>query len=131
MIDFTNKSIIKLKPMENSEGENEVKDILIPDETVTFAFVSMRDKLIFTDKRIISVNVKGITGKKIDYTSIPYANIQAFSIESAGTIDFDSELDITISGLGTVRFELSNKTDIRKLGQSISGYVLDFEKRHV
>ena len=76
MIDFTNKSIIKLKPMENSEGENEVKDILIPDETVTFAFVSMRDKLIFTDKRIISVNVKGITGKKIDYTSIPYANIQ-------------------------------------------------------
>lgn len=125
MIDFTNKSIIKLKPMENSEGENEVKDILIPDETITFAFVSMRDKLIFTNKRIISVNVKGITGKKIDYTSIPYPNIQAFSIESAGTLDLDSELDITINGLGTVRFELSNKTDIRKLGQSISGYVLN------
>ncbi len=125
MIDFTNKSIIKLKPMENSEGENEVKDILIPDETITFAFVSMRDKLIFTDKRIISVNVKGITGKKIDYTSIPYANIQAFSIESAGTLDLDSELDITINGLGTVRFELSNKTDIRKLGQYISGYILN------
>lgn len=124
MIDFTNKSIIKLKPMSNSEGEAEVKDILIPDETITFAFVSMRDKLIFTDKRIISVNVKGVTGKKIDYSSIPYFNIQAFSIESAGTLDLDSELDITISGLGTVRFELSNKTDIRQLGQSISGYIL-------
>ena len=124
MIDFTNKSIIKLKPMNNSEGEAEVKDILVPNETITFAFVSMRDKLIFTDKRIISINVKGVTGKKVDYSSIPYANIQAFSIESAGTLDLDSELDITISGLGTVRFELSNKTDIRKLGQSISTYVL-------
>lgn len=124
MIDFTNKSIIKLKPMNNAEGEAEVKDILVPNEKITFAFVSMRDKLIFTDKRIISVNVKGVTGKKVDYTSIPYFNIQAFSIESAGTLDLDSELDITISGLGTVRFELSNKTDIRSLGQSISNFVL-------
>lgn len=66
MIDFTNKSIIKLKPMSTAEAESEVKDILIPDETINFAFVSMRDKLVFTNKRIISVNVKGITGKKID-----------------------------------------------------------------
>ncbi len=124
MIDFTNKSIIKLKPMSTAEAESEVKDILIPDETITFAFVSMRDKLVFTNKRIISINVKGITGKKVDYSSIPYFNIQAFSIESAGTLDLDSELDITISGLGTVRFELSNKTNIRELGQSISSYVL-------
>jgi len=125
MIDFTNKNIIKLKASSVDDGQKTVSTLITPDEEVKFAFTSMRDKLIFTDKRIISVNVKGITGKKIDYTSIPYANIQAFSIESAGTIDFDSELDITISGLGTVRFELSNKTDIRKLGQSISSYVLN------
>ena len=124
MIDFTNKSIIKLKPMSTAEAESEVKDILIPDETITFAFVSMRDKLVFPNKRIISINVKGMTGKNVDYSSIPYFNIQAFSIESAGTLDLDSELDITISGLGTVRFELSNKTNIRELGQSISSYVL-------
>ena len=124
MIDFTNKSLIKLKPMENIEGKNVVKDILISDEEVIFSFTSMRDKLIFTDKRIIATNVQGLTGKKVDFTSIPYSKIQAFSIETAGVLDLDSELDITISGLGTIRFELSGNSDIKKLGQYISSNIL-------
>ena len=124
MIDFTNKSIIKLKPLSEKEGKEVVNSLLIPNEEVFFAFTSMRDKLIFTNKRILSVNVQGITGKKIDYTSIPYSKIQAFSIETSGAFDLDSELDITISGLGTVRFELSAQTDIKKLGQFISIFVL-------
>ena len=47
MIDFTNKTLIKLKPMELKEGEETISTLLIPDEKVTFAFVSMRDKLLF------------------------------------------------------------------------------------
>ena len=84
----------------------------------------MRDKLIFTNKRIISVNVQGITGKKVDYTSIPYSKIQVFSIETSGTFDLDSELDVTISGLGTIRFELNAQTDIKSLGQYMSAQIL-------
>lgn len=125
MIDFTNKSIIKLKPIDLEEGKRVVESLLIPNENVMNAFTSMRDKLVFTDKRIISVNAQGITGKKVDYTSIPYSKIQVFSIETSGTFDLDSELDVTISGLGTVRFELSAKTDIKKLGQIISTFVLN------
>ena len=124
MIDFTNKKLNKLKPIELKEGEETISTLLIPDEKVTFAFVSMRDKLIFTDKRIVSVNVQGITGKKIDYTSIPYSKIQVFSIETAGTFDLDSELDVTISGLGTVRFELSAQTDVKELGTFLSVQIL-------
>ena len=124
MIDFTNKSIIKLKPINADEGQKLVNDLLIEDENVYFAFSSMRDKLVFTNKRIISLNVQGVTGKKIDYTSIPYSKLQAFSIETSGTFDLDSELDVTISGLGTIRFELSAQTDIRKLCKFISIYTL-------
>ena len=53
MIDFTNKKIIKLKPTNNSEGQSAAQDLLINGETVDFTFISMRDKLVFTNKRII------------------------------------------------------------------------------
>ena len=45
----------------------------------------MRDCVVFTSMRIIAVNVQGITGKKKDFTSLPLAKIQAFSVETAST----------------------------------------------
>lgn len=125
MIDFTNKTIVKLKQTDISEGKNAISNLLVKDEEIKFAFISMRDKLVFTNKRLVSVNVKGVTGKKIDYTSIPYSNIQVFSLESAGAFDLDVELDITISGLGTVRFELNAQTDINILGNYLSERILN------
>ncbi len=124
MIDFTNKTLIKLKPTDLKDGMSTVSNLLIPNEEIGFAFSSMRDKLVFTNKRIIAVNTQGITGKKVDYTSIPYSKIQVFSIETSGTFDLDSELDVTISGLGTIRFELSSQTDIKKLGQFLSTFIV-------
>mgnify|MGYP006064887799 CR=1 FL=1 len=96
MVDFKNKALIKLGHIPNERGKEIVKDIIIKNEEIIASFESMRDKLIFTDKRIISVNVQGLTGKKIDYTSIPYSKIQAYSVETAGMMDMDAEIDITI-----------------------------------
>lgn len=125
MVDFTNKTLIKLKAVDNEVGKEVVKDIILPSENIISAFSSMRDKLVFTDKRIISVNVQGITGKKIDYTSMPYSKIQAYSVETAGMMDLDAELDITISGLGTVRFELTGSSDIKDICLKISEKILN------
>lgn len=125
MVDFTNKTLIKLKGIDNETGREVVKDIILSNENVLAAFSSMRDKLIFTDKRIISVNVQGITGKKVDYTSMPYSRIQAYSVETAGMMDLDAELDITISGLGTVRFELTGSSDIKDICLKISEKILN------
>ncbi len=124
MIDFTNKNIIKLKPSSTKDGLETIGSLITPDEEIKFAFASMRDKLVFTNKRIVAVNVQGITGKKVDYTSIPYSKIQIFSIETSGAFDLDSELDVTVSGLGTVRFELSAQTDVKSLGQYMSTQIL-------
>jgi Bacterial PH domain len=67
---------------------------------------------------------QGITGKKRDFTSLPYSKIQAFSIETAGTFDLDAELDLWLSGLGKVRLEFRGNADIRQLGLMIATYVL-------
>lgn len=125
MVDFKNKALIKLGHISNERGKEIVKDIIIKNEEVIASFESMRDKLIFTDKRIISVNVQGLTCKKVDYTSIPYSKIQAYSVETAGMMDMDAEIDITISGLGTVRFELTGTTDIKEICREISEKILD------
>ena len=125
MVDFKNKALIKLGHISNERGKEIVKDIIIKNEEVIASFESMRDKLIFTDKRIISVNVQGLTGKKVDYTSIPYSKIQAYSVETVGMMDMDAEIDITISGLGTVRFELTGTTDIKEICREISEKILD------
>ena len=124
MIDFKNKLLFKLKQEKTENAYEVIGNQLVNNESIIASFVSMRDRVIFTTKRIVSVNVQGLTGAKIDFTSIPYNKIQFYSIETAGTIDLDSELDIWLSGLGKVRFELTGNTDIIKLSKIISEYVL-------
>lgn len=96
----------------------------MPGEEVLSAFKGVRDSVLFTNKRVMAINVQGMTGKKRDYTSLPYSKIQAFSVETAGTFDLDAELDLTFSGLGTVRFEFKGEVDIRAMAQLIGSYVL-------
>ena len=66
------------------------------------AYKGMRDYVVFTSKRIIAVNLQGMTGKKKDFTSLPMSKVRAFSMETAGTFDLDAELELWFSGLGKV-----------------------------
>ena len=98
--------------------------MLIPEEKVLGSYTAVRDYVVFTDKRVISVNVQGLSGKKKDYTSMPYSKISVFSVETAGVLDLDSELEMYFSGVGKVKFEFSGNSDIVAIGQAISTYVL-------
>ena len=124
MIDFKNASFVKLKQVDNSEGHEMISELLIDGEQIMSSFRGMRDMAIFTSKRIVAVNVQGITGKKRDYTSLPYSKIQAFSVESAGTFDLDAELELWFSGLGKVRFEFSSKFDVKSFNRFLGSYIL-------
>ena len=124
MIDFANGSVFKLSPCKPDEIAPAVSPLIIPGEQFVASFKAVRDFVVFTDKRLIAVNVQGITGKNRDFTSLPYNKIQAFSVETAGTFDLDAELDLWFSGLGKVRLEFKGNADIRQLGQMIASYVL-------
>ncbi|MBE5813490.1 MAG: PH domain-containing protein [Clostridiales bacterium] len=123
-IDFTNKRFLKLKRENVEDGNKVVGELLIENEQVLASFSSIRDKVVFTNGRIISVNVQGLTGMKRDFTSIPYSKIQMYSVETAGTVDFDSELTIWISGMGEFKFEFTSGSDIVGLSKMMSRYIL-------
>jgi hypothetical protein len=124
VIDFQNGSVFKLNPCDPQEVIPQVAPFLIQGEHVIFAFKTVRDFVAFTDKRLIAANVQGLTGSKTDFTTLPYNRIQAFSVETAGSFDRDSELDLWFSGLGNVRLEFKRNVDIRQLSQMIATYVL-------
>jgi len=124
MIDFNNDIFVKLTPINIKVFGYEVLPFLVPDEEVIGTYQALRDGVVFTNKRIIAINVQGITGKRKDMTSLPYSKIQAFSIETAGTIDLDSELVLWFSELGRVRFEFSGTVDITEICKLVSCQVL-------
>lgn len=123
-IDFTNKKIFKLRKEDLINGVKTIENLLIENEQVIGSYVSMRDKVIFTNKRIISVNVQGLTGTKKDFTSFPYNKVQFFSVETAGTIDLDAELTLFLSGGVNIKFEFSGDNNIQEIGKLISKFIL-------
>jgi hypothetical protein len=124
MIDFQNAGYVKLGPVPLGDVATQIQPLLVEGEELHAAFKGMRDYIAFTSKRIIAVNVQGITGKKKDFTSLPFSKIQAFSIESAGTFDLDAELELWFSGLGKVKFEFKGKTDVAQLNKLVAHHVL-------
>jgi hypothetical protein len=124
MIDFNNASFVKLRPVNDNAFEKMVAPILVNGEEIVRCFQSIRDGVVFTSKRIITINIQGITGKKKDFTSLPYNKIQSFSVETAGAFDLDSELELWFSGMGRVKLEFIGATDVAHLCKMISEKVL-------
>lgn len=124
MIDFKNASFMKLKPVPDTDFSGMLQPMFLEDEQIIQTFRGIRDGVVFTNKRIFAINVQGITGKKKDFTSLPYSKIQAFSVETAGTFDLDSELELWFSGLGLAKFEFVSNADVSRICRMISEKVL-------
>ena len=86
-------------------------------EEIIQAYQWVRDLMIFTDFRLILVDIQGATGKKVDYHSIPYKSIRHFAVESAGHFDFEAELKIWVSGMGSepLVYTFSKDADVYKV----------------
>lgn len=124
MLDFQNATFLKLRPVDNNTYWNLIGPMFMEGETIIGTYQSIRDGVVFSNKRIFAINVQGLTGKKVDFTSLPYSKIQAFSVETAGVVDLDSELDLWFSGLGKVRFEFVSRADVAGICRMISERVM-------
>ena len=124
MIDFQNANYLKLKMVANTAFSGAVEPMLIDGEQIISTYQGIRDGVVFTNKRIIAINVQGITGKKKDLTSMPYSKIQVYSVETAGVLDLDSELELWFSGVGKVKFEFTSNSNVSQICRMISEYTL-------
>jgi hypothetical protein len=125
-VNFNQNSVWNLKPISTDAVRNEVNGLLIDGEEAVLAFQTVRDQLLFTNKRIIAIDVQGITGKKKSYSTMPYSKIQYFSVQTPGFAELipDSELFVMFSNTFTAKFEFKGNVDIGKIGRMISEYVL-------
>lgn len=124
MIDFQNASFLKLRPVNDNSFTPHITPMLTNGENILESFQGIRDGVVFTNKRIIAINVQGLTGKKKDFTSMPYSKIQTFSVETSGVFDLDSELELWFSGLGKVKFEFVSYANVADICRMISERVL-------
>lgn len=108
-----------------NELESEFGPILVEGETIAAAFKVVRDLFVFTPLRLILADKQGITGKKVEYHSIPYKSITQFSVETAGRFDMDAELKIWISSMALpIKKDFKKGTDILAIQKTLASYVL-------
>ena len=126
-ISFNKESVFNMKPISAGEVDKDAKELLIDDEKMIAAFKTVRDQLIFTTKRIIAVDVQGLTGTRRSFSTLPYSKIQFFSIHTQRCIELfpDSELFLMFSNGYTAKFEFKGNVNIGAIGRMLSRYVLE------
>lgn len=100
--------------------------LLAEGEQIDMGFQLFRDTFIFTNKRLILIDVQGVTGSKVEYKSMPYKSITRFSLETAGTFELDAELKIWISSeaLPSVSKKFNKSIDIYEVQRYLAGRVI-------
>jgi len=102
-----------------------IENLLVQNEEVFSAFKTLRDFVIFTNERLILIDVQGITGKKKSFKSIPYSQITVFTKETAGTFDMDNEIDIYVRSYPLpIQLKFGKSNNIDPVYQLLSDYVL-------
>ena len=100
--------------------------LLIDSEEIELGFKLIRDTFIFTNKRLILVEVQGLTGSKTEYKSITYKSITRFSIETAGTFDLEAELKIWVSSetLPSIKKQFNKSVDVYEVQKVLAHHIL-------
>ena len=101
-----------------------VLPLILDTEEIVGNYKGIRDYVVFTDKRIITLNAHGVAGSKKDFTSLPYSKIQLFSIENDSNVEDDCSLELYVTSIGKVKFDFSGPNDIVKIGKMIAEHTL-------
>ncbi|GAA6182786.1 MULTISPECIES: PH domain-containing protein [Alteromonadaceae] len=106
-----------------ADVSEELAPIIGASETIERVFKEIRDMYVFTNKRLILIDKQGLTGRKVDYHSIPYRAITQFKLETAGHFDLDAEFKIWISGIDEPIEKELNKNVVVGIQRTLADYM--------
>ena len=102
---------------------HDVQELLINGEVAEWAFRTIRNVAIFTNKRLIVKDVQGLTGSKVEIYSLPYSSVHMWSTENAGMLDFTSEVELWTRA-GNIKIQLKRDINIRSFERLLAEYIL-------
>lgn len=111
---------------ESDNLANKYGKLLLADEEIETGFKLIRDTFIFTNKRLILIDVQGLTGNKVEYKTIAYKSISRFSVETAGTFELDAELKIWVSSeqQPSIVKQFNKSVDVYEVQKILARHVL-------
>ncbi|WMS86063.1 PH domain-containing protein [Pleionea litopenaei] len=110
--------------IDSDELNKQLAPLMSDNENIEIGFAIFRDKMIFTNRRLIITDTQGLTGSKVSYLSIPYSKITKFSIETTGTFDLDAELKIWVgSESAPIERKFNKKVNIFEVQKVLINYL--------
>lgn len=124
MLEFEKSIFLSLQLADYDTYADLLEPYLAPGEEIILTFQALRDGMVLTDRRIITVNVEAISGRKKDITFLPYAIVHTFALETEGTLDPDSQITVWFRGLGRLRFSFASSSDAKQVIRLLSAKTL-------
>jgi len=97
------------------EIPKDIQDMLVTNEKAMYAYKTIRDVAIFTDRRLIVRDAQGITGKKVEVYTLPYSSIIMYSTENSGKL---------WTKVGKIKINLNKQVNIREIDKLLATYIL-------
>ena len=116
-------TVVKLNAFDPKQLEPRIRDAFLPNESIELATKAIRDMVIFTNLRVVFIDVQNITGKRVSFESIPYKHIEAFEVQTAGHLDRDCEVYFYTKCKGKIRIDMSTSFDVMELERMLAGYI--------
>lgn len=124
MNEFTSTSYARLKRVSPELVLGDIKPFLFSDEEILSVYKGAREFCIFTERRILTINIPGIAGKRRSVAILPYGKIVAYTVATTGNLDSDGELCLLFQELGAVKFEFTGPNDIMEISEMISAHIM-------
>lgn len=122
MLELSDYNMSRLKQTENKRLLEKVYPFLLSDEDIISVYKNSKNLVVFTEKRIMTINMKGMFGKKNDITTFPYSKVCFFSCSSDGTKG--GSIALNFGQTESIVFEFTGNSDVVELGKIISSFAL-------